>query len=181
MLRITMSVSGEGATKYFDAAPAASKYYGSERGQQGGELNVWGRRAMLAARNSIPLASDKPISGQEQGNRRNVDCANEDDTQTEGDCLQVKLEECLRYRVCSRPAEPGVEPTSQRIIVSGILTTFSSKPFQGYSKPLSSSVLRAACRSARVLCGTLHVRARRRLLPSGPWTAADWKQLVREP
>jgi hypothetical protein len=30
MLRITMSVSGEGATKYFDAALATSKYYGSE-------------------------------------------------------------------------------------------------------------------------------------------------------
>src|SRR5215471_21780621 len=37
MLRITMSVSGEGATKYFDAALATSKYYGSERGQWGGK------------------------------------------------------------------------------------------------------------------------------------------------
>jgi TrwC relaxase len=37
MLRITMSVSGEAATKYFDAALATSKYYGSERGQWGGK------------------------------------------------------------------------------------------------------------------------------------------------
>jgi hypothetical protein len=31
MLKIRMSVSGERATKYFDAGLAMSKYYGSER------------------------------------------------------------------------------------------------------------------------------------------------------
>jgi hypothetical protein len=35
MLRITTSVFGEGAPKYFGAALATSKYYGSERGQWG--------------------------------------------------------------------------------------------------------------------------------------------------
>jgi hypothetical protein len=88
MLRITMSVSGEGATKYFDAALATSKYYGSERGQWGGKGAKRLGPQDVSRKDFIPLASDKPISGQEQGNRRNVCCANEDDMQTEGGDLR---------------------------------------------------------------------------------------------
>jgi hypothetical protein len=37
MLRVTMSVSAEGATKYFDAALSTSDYYASEYGIWGGK------------------------------------------------------------------------------------------------------------------------------------------------
>src|SRR5271165_3977695 len=37
MLRVTMSVSAEGATKYFDAALSTSDYYASEHGVWGGK------------------------------------------------------------------------------------------------------------------------------------------------
>src|SRR6516162_263489 len=60
MLRITMSVSGEGATKYFDAALATSKYYGSERGQWGGKgAELLGLRGDVARKDFIALASKK--------------------------------------------------------------------------------------------------------------------------
>ena len=61
MLRITMSVSGEGATKYFDAALATSKYYGSQRGQWGGRgAELLGLRGDVARKDFIALASNKP-------------------------------------------------------------------------------------------------------------------------
>jgi hypothetical protein len=54
MLRITMSVSGEGATKYFDAALAKSKYSGS--GQWGGKgAERLGQQGMLAVRTDQQL------------------------------------------------------------------------------------------------------------------------------
>ena len=60
MLRITMSVSGEGATKYFDAALATSKYYGSERGQWGGKgAELLGLRGDVHRKDFIALASNK--------------------------------------------------------------------------------------------------------------------------
>ena len=60
MLRITMSVSGEGATKYFDAALATSKYYGSERGQWGGKgAELLGLRGDVSRKDFIALASNK--------------------------------------------------------------------------------------------------------------------------
>jgi hypothetical protein len=60
MLRITMSVSGEGAAKYFDAALATSKYYGSERGQWGGKgAEVLGLRGNVSHKDFISLASNK--------------------------------------------------------------------------------------------------------------------------
>ena len=60
MLRITMSVSGEGATKYFDAALATSKYYGSERGQWGGRgAERLGLHGDVNRKDFIALASNK--------------------------------------------------------------------------------------------------------------------------
>ena len=60
MLRITMSVSGEGATKYFDAALATSKYYGSERGQWGGKgAELLGLQGDVSRKDFIALASNK--------------------------------------------------------------------------------------------------------------------------
>src|SRR6516164_8853984 len=60
MLRITMSVSGEGATKYFDAALATSKYYGSERGQWGGKgAERLGLHGDVSRKDFIALASNK--------------------------------------------------------------------------------------------------------------------------
>ena len=60
MLRITMSVSGEGATKYFDAALATSKYYGSERGQWGGEgAELLGLQGDVSRKDFIALACNK--------------------------------------------------------------------------------------------------------------------------
>src|ERR1700745_3161164 len=60
MLRITMSVSGEGAAKYFDAALATSKYYGSERGQWGGKgAELLGLRGDVHRKDFIALASNK--------------------------------------------------------------------------------------------------------------------------
>src|ERR1700746_3402743 len=59
MPRITMSVSGEGATKYFDAALATSKYYGSQRGQWGGGgAELLGLRGDVARKDFIALASN---------------------------------------------------------------------------------------------------------------------------
>jgi TrwC relaxase len=53
MLRITMSVSGEGATKYFDAALA--------RGQWGGKgAELLGLRGDVSRKDFIALASNKP-------------------------------------------------------------------------------------------------------------------------
>ena len=55
-----MSVSGEGATKYFDAALATSKYYGSERGQWGGKgAELLGLRGDVHRKDFIALASNK--------------------------------------------------------------------------------------------------------------------------
>ena len=60
MLRIIMSVSGEGATKYFDAALATSKYYGSERGQWGGKgAERLGLQGDVNRKDFIALASNK--------------------------------------------------------------------------------------------------------------------------
>ena len=60
MLRITMSVSGEGATKYFDAALATSKYFGSERGQWGGKgAERLGLHGDVSRKDFIALASNK--------------------------------------------------------------------------------------------------------------------------
>jgi hypothetical protein len=84
MLRITMSVSGEGATKYFDAALARSKYYGSERGQWGGKgAELLGLRGDVARKDFIALASNK-----RPGNGRKADCANEGYSQAEGGDLR---------------------------------------------------------------------------------------------
>jgi hypothetical protein len=55
-----MSVSGEGATKYFDAALATSKYYGSERGRWGGKgAELLGLRGDVSRKDFIALASSK--------------------------------------------------------------------------------------------------------------------------
>ena len=60
MLRITMSVSGEGATKYFDAALATSKYFGSERGQWGGKgAELLGLQGDVSRKDFVALASNK--------------------------------------------------------------------------------------------------------------------------
>jgi conjugative relaxase-like TrwC/TraI family protein len=60
MLRIIMSVSGEGATKYFDAALATSKYYGSERGQWGGKgAERLGLQGDVSRKDFVALASNK--------------------------------------------------------------------------------------------------------------------------
>ena len=60
MLRSTMSVSGEGATKYFDAALATSKYYGSERGQWGGKgAELLGLQGDVSRKDFIALAFNK--------------------------------------------------------------------------------------------------------------------------
>jgi conjugative relaxase-like TrwC/TraI family protein len=60
MLRITMSVSGEGATKYFDAALATSRYYGSGRGQWGGRgAERLGLNGDVSRKDFIALASNK--------------------------------------------------------------------------------------------------------------------------
>jgi conjugative relaxase-like TrwC/TraI family protein len=60
MLRIIMSVSGEGATKYFDAALATSKYYGSERGQWGGKgAERLGLQGDVSCKDFVALASNK--------------------------------------------------------------------------------------------------------------------------
>ena len=60
MLRITMPVSGEGATKYFDAALATSRYYGSERGQWGGKgAELLGLQGDVSRKDFIALASNK--------------------------------------------------------------------------------------------------------------------------
>ena len=84
MLRITMSVSGEGATKYFDAALATSKYYGSERGQWGGKgAELLGLQGDVSRKDFIALASNKTAR-----NGRNADCANEDDSEAEGSGLR---------------------------------------------------------------------------------------------
>jgi conjugative relaxase-like TrwC/TraI family protein len=60
MLRITMSVSGEGSTKYFDAALATSKYYGSQRGQWGGRgAETLALQGDVSRKDFIALASNK--------------------------------------------------------------------------------------------------------------------------
>src|SRR5215831_376039 len=52
--------SGEGATKYFDAALATSKYYGSERGQWGGKgAERLGLHGDVSRKDFIALASNK--------------------------------------------------------------------------------------------------------------------------
>ena len=70
MLRVTMSVSAEGATKYFDAALGTSDYYASERGVWGGRgaerLGLAGdvsREDFVAlACNKVPGTKDKTLT-----------------------------------------------------------------------------------------------------------------------
>src|SRR5260370_18468902 len=60
MLRITMSVSAEGATKYFDAALATSDYYGSEHGVWGGKGGeLLGLPGDVNREDFVSLASNK--------------------------------------------------------------------------------------------------------------------------
>ena len=70
MLRVTMSVSAEGATKYFDAALSTSDYYALERGVWGGKgaerLGLTGdviRDDFVAlASNKIPGSKDENLT-----------------------------------------------------------------------------------------------------------------------
>ena len=70
MLRVTMSVSAEGATKYFDAALRTSDYYASERGMWGGKgaerlrlaSDVSREDFVALASNRIPGTKDKNLT-----------------------------------------------------------------------------------------------------------------------
>jgi conjugative relaxase-like TrwC/TraI family protein len=70
MLRVTMSVSAEGARKYFDAALGTSDYYVSERGMWGGKgaerlrltSDVSREDFVALASNRIPRTKDKNLT-----------------------------------------------------------------------------------------------------------------------
>src|SRR5215469_10755249 len=66
MLRITMSDSAEGATKYFDAALATSDYYQKDQGVWGGKcVEILGLNGAVGREEFIALASNR-VPGSDQ-------------------------------------------------------------------------------------------------------------------
>jgi conjugative relaxase-like TrwC/TraI family protein len=74
MLRITMSDSGEGATKYFDAALARADYYTKDVGTWGGKgAEMLGLARRVARDQFIALASNKVPGNDQTLTARNKD------------------------------------------------------------------------------------------------------------
>ena len=76
MLRITMSDSGEGATKYFDAALGTTDYYAKDNGQWGGKVaeklglgnEVMRKQFIALALNKVP-GTDQRLTVRIKGKR----------------------------------------------------------------------------------------------------------------
>src|ERR1700758_4294721 len=74
VLRITMSDSAEGATKYFDAALATSDYYAKDPGLWGGKgAEMLGKSGAVARDDFVALASNKRPGTEETLTVRNKD------------------------------------------------------------------------------------------------------------